>query len=269
MNIFVCPVCRGELEKIEGSYKCANGHSFDISSSGEVFLLRTSKGAHGDSREMVLARKKYLELGYYEPLSRAIENGVRELDFETSVVYFDAGCGTGYYTKRIYEALKECHDTRLFGVDISKDATKICAKAIKEGSFATASLYELPVKSEAVDLVTNIFSPMADSELLRILKKGGYLFYAVPAPKHLFSLKQVLYNTPYENEEKEVEYDGFEHVTRLEVNSVSTLSGDELQNLFSMTPYFWRTSKEGVERLKKKEKLDVEFSFYVHIYRKI
>ena len=35
-----------------------------------------------------------------------------------------------------------------------------------------------------------------------MLKSGGVMLYVVPAARHLMEMKEVLYDEPYENEEK-------------------------------------------------------------------
>lgn len=268
MSLFICPVCKNSLTLVGNALKCPMGHSFDRSAAGDVYLLRASKGVHGDSREMVIARRDFLEKGYYEMLRRTLcETAVKYAEGD-SVNYFDAGCGTGYYTDGVIKALSERGEVRSAGVDISKDAVKLSAKRIKSGEFAVASLYDLPFADSTFDIVTNVFSPMADSELLRVMKKGGVMLYVVPAAKHLFEMKSVLYDNPYENEEIITEYEGFSHIERISVDSSATLGRDEISSLFAMTPYFWRTPEEGVERLREKDCLDIGFSFYIHVYKK-
>ena len=41
-----------------------------------------------------------------------------------------------------------------------------------------------------------------------------------------------------------------------------------MQDLFAMTPYYWKTPKEGAERLAKLEVLQTEIEFRFVIYRK-
>ncbi len=271
MSLFVCPVCAGKLEREGMSLVCDKRHTFDVSKTGAVNLtLSTGKKGvyHGDGIEMVRARRDFLDKGYYKVLSECISKTAEKYMTCDTVYYFDAGCGTGYYTEKVINALSQNHRVLASGVDISKEAVRISSKSVKTCEFAVASVYSLPVKSETFDIVTNVFSPQADREYARILKKGGILLYAVPAPEHLFSMKKVLYENPYENEEKEVEYEDFDLVERVEAKDLIRLKGEEIQNLFAMTPYFWRTSKEGAERLLEKEELQVEISFYVYVYRK-
>ena len=268
MSLLICPVCASSLERCGNAFKCENSHSFDISRTGDVYLLRSSKSEHGDSREMIVARRDFLNLGFYGFLADALAKAADEHLEKKDVVYLDAGCGTGYYTERVKETLSKERRVEALGIDLSKDAVKMCAKRIKDALFAVASVYSLPIRSESVDLITNVFSPQADEEYARVLKKDGILLYVVPSPRHLYSMKEVLYENPYENEDKEVEYKGFRLLEKRAVQSVCRLDRAALESLFKMTPYFWTTSREGSARLLKKEFLDVEFSFYIYVFKK-
>lgn len=72
-----------------------------------------------------------------------------------------------------------------------------------------ASSYHLPVADEHVDVLLDCFSPLALEEFRRVLRPGGTFVYVVPAADHLWQLKEVLYDRPYPNEEKETPYEGF------------------------------------------------------------
>lgn len=45
-----------------------------------------------------------------------------------------------------------------------------------------------------------------------MLRPGGRLVYVVPGPRHLYQLKQVLYDTPYENPVQSIDYPGLHPV---------------------------------------------------------
>ena len=65
--MFICPVCREAFQRYGNSYKCRNGHCFDIAKQGYVNLLTGSKGGnHGDNRLMTSARRAFLNKGYYD-----------------------------------------------------------------------------------------------------------------------------------------------------------------------------------------------------------
>lgn len=262
LSVFSCPICASALSKENGSLKCDNGHVFDLSASGYVNLLPAQKKhskTPGDSKEMVTARRNFLSKDYYGPLRDALKSVTEKLCKEGKIL--DCGCGEGYYT----DALGK----NVFGVDLSKAAIEKAAKKYKNPFFAVASVYDLPVFSGSVDLLVNVFAPLAIDEFRRVLKPGGYFVYVVPAEKHLLEMKKILYDKPYENVFSKTEYDGFEYIENEKVAfPLDVIGKDDVSALFKMTPYLWRTPKEGVERLEKTERLCDTAEFYVHILKK-
>ena len=119
------------------------------------------------------------------------------------------------------------------------------------------------------DLLLNIFSPMAEAEFARMLRPGGHLVYAVPTARHLFGLKEVLYERPYENEVRQTEYDGFTFVKAVESEAVLTLEGQAVQDLFAMTPYYGNTPANGAARLAACGSLTTEIGFRFLVYQKM
>ena len=101
------------------------------------------------------------------------------------------------------------------------------------------------------------------------MKPGGYFLYVVPGAKHLWELKSILYDEPYENEEKREAYPGF-HLMEVEPVEMSfTLrDAESIQALFHMTPYTWKTPKHGAERLAERNELTVTAQFRIHEYRR-
>ena len=81
-------------------------------------------------------------------------------------------------------------------------------------------------------------------------------------------MKEILYPKPYENEEKDVEYAGFRLVGTKCVSRRMELSAATLENLFAMTPYFWRSPREGAEALRARDALSVTAAFRICIYEK-
>ena len=122
----------------------------------------------------------------------------------------------------------------------------------------------------AADILLDCFSPLAIDEFRRVLKPGGYFLYVVPGARHLWELKQILYDAPYPNEEKETPYEGFAYTDIVPVDFPLHLERQaDIQSLFRMTPYCWKTPKSGVERLETLETLDCQASFRVHIFQKL
>jgi len=281
-----CPNCHAPLipqtEQKPYVLRCAHGHSFDVAKQGYVNLLLPQKrGAAlpGDSAEMVRARTAFLDGGYY----RAFSDGVNRLVCDTvhaqkldKPVILDAGCGEGYYTARLHDALREIGCSPVCaGFDLSRDAVSHAAKRAKAAgtaetlSFAVASLFEMPIADSAADGIINLFAPVADAEFARVLKPGGFLLMAVPAEEHLWGMKQVLYETPYKNE---VRRDTLEHFTLTEVrrvtDTITVTDPAHIRALFAMTPYYWKTAPADCERLYAQDKLVTEIAFDLLLYKK-
>lgn len=114
---------------------------------------------------------------------------------------------------------------RAAGVDLSRSALKKAARRDKNAEFAVASVYHLPVADRSADLLLNCFSPLALDEFRRVLRPGGGFLYVVPGAKHLWELKQVLYDKPYENPEEESPYEGFAYEDIVPVDFSMALTG--------------------------------------------
>ena len=230
--------------------------------------------APGDSKEMVAARRAFLNAGYYGIFGQALgelclAHGVPAAP-DAPLHLLDAGCGEGWYDRCIAQALAEKgRRVQLAGFDIAKPAVRLAAKALPAAKYAVASSFAQPVRTGWADLLLNIFSPMAEAEFARMLRPGGHLVYAVPTARHLFGLKEVLYERPYENEVRQTEYDGFTFVKAVESEAVLTLEGQAVQDLFAMTPYYWNTPANGAARLAACGSLTTEIGFRFLVYQKM
>lgn len=271
-SLFTCPVCGQRLSRTGTVYRCAAGHCFDVAAAGYTYLL-PSGGKHaklpGDSKEMAAARNRFLSGDYYAPLAERLA-ALCDTYTPAAPCILDAGCGEGYYTARIFRVLAASGKTpHIAGIDISKSCLRWAAKREKAIELAVASSYHLPIETGSIDLLVNCFSPLCLEEFTRVLKPGGIFVYVVPGAKHLWELKQVLYDTPYPNEEKRTEYDGFHYEALDTVESTIHLPSQQvISDLFQMTPYYWKTPKAGGERLKQLDALDLTISFHLHVFRK-
>lgn len=271
MNKYRCPVCGAALSQVQRSYQCENRHSFDIAKSGYVNLLlsrQQGKTVHGDNKLMVAARRDFLEKDYYKPLKDALCKAVCSFAKNEDMI-LDAGCGEGYYTAAVSDALRESGIiAEICGVDISKTAVEFAAKRKKPIDFCAASVFHLPVTDHACDMLLSLFSPYCGEEFRRVLKKGGYMILAIPSTMHLWELKQAVYDTPYQNEVKPYELEGFTFLHTERIHTVLHLDNPEdIQNLFSMTPYYYKTGKKERECLLALAALDTQADFELLVYR--
>ncbi len=270
LSIFACPLCGEKLAIDEQVYRCTSGHCFDKAKEGYVNLLpanRQHASAPGDDKDMVKARTAFLDSGRYAPLKEALCALAAKYAGERTAL-LDAGCGEGYYTEGLSRVIAE-KGGRTGGADLSKAAVKKAAKRCREAEIAVASVYHLPLAEGSVDMVTDCFSPLAKEEYRRVLKDGGRFLYVVPGARHLWEMKEVLYEQPYENEVREEAYEGFRLQETVPLSfGIHLEKTEEIMALFRMTPYAWKTPKEGVERLAEQKELGLTAEFRILVYER-
>lgn len=267
LNVLRCPVCgaNGAVDEVGKCFYCLGGrrHSFDFAKSGYLNLCMNTKT--GDSKEAIRARTAFLEAGYYQPLSDAVNEILSDLGVGSVV---DAGCGEGYYTNRMTAV---CHT--VFGADLSKDGVDRAAKTAKQkgngAAFAVANLFSLPIADGCFDAVTNLFAPCCEAEFSRILKMDGYLIVVGAGERHLLGLKELLYEDAYLNPQRNDLPEQLTLCDKKRIQTNITVKGNSMIHaLFSMTPYYWRTSESDRAKLNGIEYLETELDFDVYIYRK-
>jgi Methylase involved in ubiquinone/menaquinone biosynthesis len=263
VSVFICPVCGHDFNFADNgkSLVCTNGHNFDKSAKGYVNLLTGNNAKqHGDDKLMCRARHDFLAKDYYRPLLDTIINLMKNHTNQGDVI-LDAGCGEGWYTSNIIKALP---DITVAAVDISKEALSIA----KINGAAVASVYDLPLKDNSVNMTLNVFSPFSDEEYRRVLTDNGLLLYVIPLEHHLYELKSLLYDKPYLNEVKPYELNGYDLLEAVEVKySVDIENNQDIRNLFAMTPYYYTTGKKGHDIISNTLKLSTRVEFCVLLYR--
>lgn len=267
MNNLICPVCKSKLFA-EKSFKCENNHCFDISKYGVVNLMlsnKSSKKRHGDDKLMVLARKSFLDKGFYQPIQESVTALVKK-HCQNAGVIVDAGCGEGYYTK----AVADCTNAlEIYGIDVSKEALRFFKKRVNNALPIVSSIFKMPIRDKSADIVLNMFAPISSNEFSRILKDNGFLIRTFVLKEHLFELKQAIYDNAYYNKPENKQVEGFKLIDRVNVDKSITASKDDLKNLFCMTPYYYKTGLADQQKLEKIEKLTTKIQVETAIYQKI
>ena len=263
----LCPVCQHILTKDTASWRCENGHCFDIARQGYVNLLTVDRkhARHpGDTKEQVASRKAFLDAGYYAPIAET----VREL----LIPYFpgavlDAGCGEGYYLTQLQKAMPQ---TEFAGIDISKDAVRFASVRNKQALWLTGTAAALPFPDGSFDAILSMFALTVEQEFARVLRPGGVYLQVIAGEEHLMGLKQIIYPEILRKEKNlHPQFEGF----RLEASKTLEFSftiddHKQIENLLSMTPHFWRISKEGAERLQKTTNLTDTAQVIFNLYCK-
>lgn len=262
LNILKCPNCGSELLVKDKGLSCQSGHFFDFAKEGYVNLLLPNQKKTknpGDDSVMINARDSFLKAGYFEKLKNQIGSTV---DFSGKIV-LDAGCGTGYYLSSI-----EAKDCVKIGADISKFAIKKASKNDEKSSYFVASIFNMPIKEQSVDIIFNIFAPKPQQEFKRILKDDGIIVEVVPGKNHLKEIKEIIYN---QEAKPNTEKYAFSEFNLLKSNrltyKIQLKDIKDLNSLLMMTPYWYNGAKNeqnfGILTLK-----NITFDFIVNLWIK-
>ncbi len=260
--MLICPVCGNKLLFSHRSACCEKGHSFDIAREGYVNLLRSSKSGDktGDDKYAARSRRDFLNKGYYAPLKDALCS----LFADKSGALLDICCGEGYYTA----ALAENQSLDVCGFDIAREMVRLAAKRGR-GTWFVANMASIPVPEASFDYATHLFAPFNEAEFARILKPGGSLYTVIPGKHHLFGLKQALYDAPYYNDEKLPQTQILQLVSTQKVRAdIILATAQDIERVFHMTPYYFRTSRTDKEKLKNYQSLATPIEFVIAHYQK-
>ena len=261
--MYRCPKCNKKLLQRNNSYQCENRHTFDIARRGYVNFVVGSSRQHGDDKEMIRSRTEFLTLDHYAILRNKLAQLLVELQPSTVV---DAGCGEGYYTNYL---AKQIPDAEIYGFDLSKVGIDYACRAKTEVYYAVANVVHLPLVNDFVDVLLSVFAPYEISEVKRIVHKDGYFIKVGPGARHLYQLKEILYKEVYENVEDTLDCEDFELWKEICLTDEIHVVGQKaIHALFQMTPYYWKSPKEGSERLRQVEVLDSEIAFVIQIYKR-
>ncbi|MBQ1372564.1 MAG: methyltransferase domain-containing protein [Oscillospiraceae bacterium] len=262
-ELLICPVCGGALSEAGQALRCEKGHSFDLAKETYVNLLTGSKPADamGDNKQAARFRRDFLNQDYYALL----RDGLAARFAGRTGTLLDLCCGEGYYTA----ALGALPGLQVYGFDLAREMVRLAAKRHAGLTLFVANLARIPVRDGSFDWATLLFAPFQEKELLRILKPGGKLTVAVPGRRHLYGLKQAVYDRPYENDE------ALPVPERLRLCDTRKLTGRivlrsqaDIQALFRMTPYYYRSAPGDRDKLVQYDTLETEIEFILAEYQK-
>ncbi|GAB2900253.1 methyltransferase domain-containing protein [Uliginosibacterium flavum] len=260
MNIFpfqalACPLDGEPLHRVGASFVCASGHCFDVASQGYTNLLPVQKKRSldpGDSKEMVAARRRFLNAGHYAPIAAAVARAtLADLPAVAVTTCLDAGCGEGYYLRQLAAAAeREGQTLALLGLDISKWAVLAAAKQDKLPTWVVGSNAALPVLPGTLDRVLCMFGFPVYAEFARVLAPGGLLLQVDSGSDHLRELREIIYPSlkpPREPDASSPE--GFARgKTECVQYSIEIAGVEPIADLLAMTPHLYRASAEGRAR---------------------
>jgi len=259
ISCYLCPLCAASLQLDQKSYVCENNHRFDLAKEGYVNLLPVQfkhSAEPGDNKQMMQARREFLEAGYYEPMAKAVAMMVNA---HQPTHLLDLGCGEGYYSRKL-EAY--CSNAMmLHGVDIAKYAIAAAAKEQANARFIVASSNRLPYANAYFDFVLRVFAPSNEHELGRILKPSGLLLTVTPGPRHLWQLKEFIYAEVKEHALENDLPQGFERLDTQRISYKIVPKPEQRIDLLQMTPFAWRANDSVRQAIKNAVELEIETDF--------
>ena len=248
--MLTCPLCQGPLQVGDDGAACPAGHRFDRARQGYLNLLPVQHKKSrdpGDNQQMVEARRRFLDGGHYAPVAlRLAELAVGH----APTAWLDVGCGEGYYTAQLAQALPKAQG---YALDISREAVRRAARRTPQVTWMVASMARIPLAEASCDLLASVFSPLDWAETRRLLRPGGGLLRAGPTREHLWELRERLYDEVRD-------YDDRKHLAQipdgLRLAHSETLEyrlsldiPEARADLLAMTPHGWRATAERRARV--------------------
>jgi 23S rRNA (guanine745-N1)-methyltransferase len=281
--ILQCPVCRNPLLNSADGYQCSHNHAFDASREGYVNVLLVHKKNSrepGDNKDMIRSRGRFLDLGLYNRISDGINNAVAgslsHTGSECAFNILDAGCGEGFYLKRLKEFLAQGPGSpfplEYYGVDISKFAVRRAAQRDRTMGWFVASIIDLPFAPSSLDMVLNVFSPADIPEFARVLRETGGLLIVSPGPRHLNGLRELIYPNAREHAPSTISEEAgalfsLSAETRI-TYPLELTSREAIMDLLAMTPYFWNIDLKTKARVEALDRLALDVDVEIRVFRK-
>lgn len=267
MAAIICPLCRHALERGDKVWRCDKGHSFDVAREGYINLLpvqHKNSRDPGDDPQMVMARREFLQAGHYQPLREAVLKLLAPLRAQSIL---DIGCGEGYYTDVFTQVANE-----VIGLDIARPAIRLAAKRYPAITWLVGSGALLPVANASIDVVCNMFTQLHINEMQRVLKSQGYVLVVTPAPDHLWSIREQLFDEvrAHDPEKFLASFEAlFELQAQQKISFALDLNQPSLQQLLQMTPYAWKAKQDRREALEAQLSFTTEAAFTLMLFKQV
>jgi len=123
-------------------------------------------------------------------------SNLKLMNFKPNII-LDIGCATGSFTKKLSKIYKKA---QVIGIDSSPNMLKIASKKSnlrRKYQYVNAQAERLPFPDNSVDFVFSYFTfhwceslEMLFTELKRVLRPNGLIFFSMPGPSTLQELRQ-------------------------------------------------------------------------------
>lgn len=181
-----CPRCGGKMERRGGSLLCPKGHCYDLSRYGDVNFAPEKRESFY-TKALFESRARVFAAGVFDPVIAAIDEALAaHLPQGRCAVLVDAGCGEGFYTRRVLEGMPM---TRI-GFDLCKEAVRLAARGGRDASFFVGDLANIPLGDGCADVLLDVFTPANYAQFARVLRPGGLLVKLAPRAGYLAELRE-------------------------------------------------------------------------------
>lgn len=249
-SLFRCPICYHSFYLNSYSLICKNNHQFDLSKKGTLYFLNHQVKTEY-SKKMLIPRGNLIKNGMYQQVLDAIQQKITAMNGIT----LDIGCGEGSFLTQLTE--RGLNGFKI-GFDISKDGIYLASsQPVGTGFWDVADLTNLPISSDSIDTIINIFSPAYYQEFTRVLKKDGKIIKIIPEIDYLKELRQIFYPG---NEQKQF-YSNQKVIERFEqamiieekerITYTFSIPKHCQLDLLEMSPLEWQVSSEIKQRAQQ------------------
>lgn len=247
INNFICPYCKNSLVLNETSLKCPNNHTFDLTKKGTINFITSTKIKESKiyNEKLFTCRRKFIQKGYYEEVYNIIAETINSLNLNNLSI-LDLGCGEGTHTINILNKINSNYNYYAF--DYSKSAINLASDYNSTNRFYfDGDVNNIPITTNSIDVIIDFLSPYSESEVKRVLKKGGMFIKVAPNKDYLLELRQALGLNEYQKQAKVIDNlaKHFKNISTKTYTKSFAISKEDQDNLIGMTPI--KTTQNSLE----------------------
>lgn len=248
---FICPYCKEKMHIEDSSLKCINNHTFDVTKKGTInFIISTKiKESKIYNEELFSSRRKFIEKEYYKQVYELIASDINKLNLN-NIKILDLGCGEGIHSINILKKIK--NNYKYFGFDYSKDAINLASDYNSSNRFYfDGDVNNIPIATNNIDVIIDFLSPYSESEVKRVLKKGGLFIKIAPSSNYLIELRNASGLEKYQKQQEIIENLSkyFKNIVAENYKETFKIEKNDVENLIGMTPLKLKTTDLKIDKI--------------------